>query len=73
MFHRKAFVLFILFTGCVDESTPTPSEGDCSTGSNCEQFTSDTGSQVELDPSNDMSIVDDMNMIRTSHPKMMRQ
>lgn len=61
MFYRNAFVLFILFTGCADESTSTPSDGDCSTGSNCEQFTSDMGSQVELDPSNDMSSVDEMN------------
>ena len=61
MFYRNAFVLFILFTGCADQSTSTRSDGDCPSGSNCEQFTSDTGSPVELDPSNDMSNVNDVN------------
>ena len=60
MFYRNAFVLFILLTGCADESTSTSSDGDC-TESNCEQFTSDMGSQIELDPSNDMSNVNDVN------------
>ena len=62
MFYRNAFVLFILLTGCADQSTSTRSDGDCPIGSNCEQLDSDMESQVELDPSNDMSIVLDVNI-----------